>query len=980
MVARVRRLPPQLHLISTLGAALAVLFVLPASAFAFESDAFPRACSDVEPDGDEREENEEEDEDAAPPLNLTDGPLACSEAPAGNPEAQQDSIADLLNSPFVVPATPGTDTSLCLSWEMTATSDPNNAQRLAFIQGSSLGVSTNGGTSFTVVSVANSLPMGWSSVGDGVVAYDRAGRMFVTMLGQPNGGPWQVWVGQRNPVTGVAIGAMTNVSAAMGVGSIATSDKPWIAADSTPGSPFANRLYVTWSLTGGAFSGAFEVWGAYSTNQGANWTQMVRNAQLPGPLSPLNASDGRCWPSHVAVGANGDVYVGYHSQTGFLLNSDGSTGPPDGISGKAVVLRSTDGGATFPQRSEPLPAGQSDITFNIQSNETGVIPDARFWLTGSLQPYILPDPATACKLHVVSADDPDNDPTSGDASDAVMATSTNCGVSWALPQRVNDGPAGSWQLFPTAAIDPISSAIAVSWLDNRNAASYPVGSAGNARADLRVRYSLDDGVSWLPSLIVNDAPIDPDASTSTIGSGLPPTYRIGEYMGVTFSECAAHMWWPAQSTCDGVTDTFYDVDEEVSDFDPPEIECPPDADLGCNDSTLPAVTGEPITRDDCVANPDVIHVDELLGGNCPPSTVIESIDRHWSAIDESGNISGCTQHITITDFDAPVITVPQPLVLECSTLGGVPPSHPQIQGWLDEGEALDQCSAAELDVLGVPSLFPVSCIGAETFITFAAADVCGNSGFQVSTIEVVDMTLPDLDVPPAHTFQCTQPGGTPVTHSAVLDWLSDATASDVCSAVVLDNDAPALLPAGCPPGEATPVEFSATDACGNEALQSALAIVIDSVGPVLDGPVPLEVLVPPDHEYVCFDGLLAAAEIVDTCHAVTGLGAVTCTSSQCDDAPCAEHPGENGDGSTINDCTYDVAQDELCARAERAETDPAGRLYEVKVSATDTCGTQAGVVILNIFVPHSCTEGDLQCIFLDGFESGNSFAWSASAM
>ena len=36
-----------------------------------------------------------------------------------------------------------------------------------------------------------------------------------------------------------------------------------------------------------------------------------------------------------------------------------------------------------------------------------------------------------------------------------------------------------------------------------------------------------------------------------------------------------------------------------------------------------------------------------------------------------------------------------------------------------------------------------------------------------------------------------------------------------------------------------------------------------------------------------------------------------CASDQCDNAPCPEHPGENGDGNTVNDCVYDLGLDKL---------------------------------------------------------------------
>jgi hypothetical protein len=409
--------------------------------------------------------------------------------------------------------------------------------------------------------------------------------------------------------------------------------------------------------------------------------------------------------------------------------------------------------------------------------------------------------------------------------------------------------------------------------------------------DLRARYSNNGGQSWFPSLIINDDPIDPDASASTIGSGVPATYRIGEYNGVAFTECTAHMAWSGTPTasCGGNMNTYSDRDPQVADLTEPEIFCPDDVVLGCNDSTDPFVTGWATARDTCDANPRVIHVDNVLGGSCPPTPVINNIQRIWSTTDAAGNFASCAQLISIQDFDPPVITVPPPLQLECSGPGGNPSADPQIQAWLAAAGAVDECSAADFGISGVVDPFPVSCDGNPTWVTFSASDQCGNSGFEVSTVTVLDTTPPTVE-------------------------------------------------------------------SGSE----------------------LQILWPPDHEYRCFDGVRASAIVTDTCTAVPSDALIECVSSQCDDAPCPAYPGQGGDGNTINDCTYDPVLDRLCARAERAETNPEGRRYVVNLTAVDDCGNKATGRIFEVFVPRGCDEDDQECIFADWLESGDAAAWDAT--
>jgi hypothetical protein len=89
---------------------------------------------------------------------------------------------------------------------------------------------------------------------------------------------------------------------------------------------------------------------------------------------------------------------------------------------------------------------------------------------------------------------------------------------------------------------------------------------------------------------------------------------------------------------------------------------------------------------------------------------------------------------------------------------------------------------------------------------------------------------------------------------------------------------------------------------------------------------------------------------------------ITCVSNQCDDAPCPAKPGENGDGDTVNDCSYDPLNDRLVVRSERAGTDPAGRTYSLWMTAEDDCGNEsAPVAVFTVHVPHDQSPGQ-QCI------------------
>lgn len=655
---------------------------------------------------------------------------------------------------------PGTDTCLGLSWEPTIAVDPNNQRVVAAAQGTTIQVSFDGGLNFTQTlnaQVPGPTPSdpGWCSGGDPSIGFDSQGRLYLTYLGSrlvtgatcstcsttpgcPAGRDVFItrWTNLGNSF-GLPFGPI-NVTQASGHGAPHNADKEWLAIDWYAGSSlFTNRIYVAWSDID---QEPWQIWTTFSTDLGTSWSAAQQISV---------AGQGRhVWPVHNTVAPNHDVYLAYHAQGGFL---DGSPDydVPDGVSGRVFVFRSTNGGvsytktATNPFDANDATYSEADMTYNRQDKPWGVIPQASYWLLGSIQPWILADPAIPGRIYVVCSDDPDDDITSGDYADVVMARSNDFGATWTNPVKVDDAPGTGFAILPTAAIDPNEGAIVVTWFEAR---SGQAGTSGNLLLDLRARGSFDGGLSWLPSIDVNDDTFDPGLSTNcrfccVAGQCSPfalPTMRIGEYNGVAFGECAAHMVWPDDATCGGgFSDIFYDRDSELGgDLTPPVIVCPPHTSRGCNDSTDPTSTGFATATDNCDLNPNVIWVDVPMAGNCPPSTVLHSIQRIWSATDQAGNINSCVQNISVVDFDAPVISVPPQLGLNSNT-GFVDSSIAAVQNWANAASAVDACSMATLGY-SLPPVFPGDVSpGITTNVTFSAADACGNSDFALGSVRIV---------------------------------------------------------------------------------------------------------------------------------------------------------------------------------------------------------------------------------------------------
>ena len=437
--------------------------------------------------------------------------------------------------------------------EVAIAINPVNSQNIAVANLVEIRVSVDGGVSFTAPTVAP-LPTGYIKTFDPSVVFDSQGRLFWTYLGQraiePAIGTRDVFISQINPVTGEPLsGYPISVAEEAGFpsGPSVAHDKQWItaAATTTPENQFPSRLSVVWTRFFDGGDTTTEILSSFSDNQGITWSH---GTTLSGQ------GEGLVLPAHNAVAPNGDVYVAYHSQPVFdSLN-------PDGETGQVFVLRSTDGGATFSQKTLGLSPGTADITFNSSLSGRAQLEGNRTFTQGSIQPWVLPDPIDPNKVYLISSDDPTNtDHGVGfDDMNIYIARSVDGGATWGSPARIDADSGGAIQFFPTAAISHESGAITVAWYDSRKMA---VNSNGRFLLDMYTRTSLDGGVTFLPEVQVNDLPFDPELDSTPWGD----RFRIGEYNGVALFNLTSYaLVWT------GNTDTGHQILFDVvldGDFD-----------------------------------------------------------------------------------------------------------------------------------------------------------------------------------------------------------------------------------------------------------------------------------------------------------------------------------------------------------------------------------------------------------------------------
>jgi hypothetical protein len=326
--------------------------------------------------------------------------------------------------------------------------------------------STNGGLTWSNSALLDStLIPGYTRNSDPVVAVDTAGNFYISVITI------------TFPTGDLALaiykstdGGVTFPNAYM-CASGGTEDKEWLTSDLSFSSPYVNTLYITWTR----FAGGTGIKLTKSVNGGVNWT------------APVSISDGtNVQGSNVAVSRNGQINVTW---LGFSFNAT------------VMYDRSTNGGASFGTdvavATGPFPSG---LPNNVNSF-----------------PFIDVDRSTGPfggMIYIVFADNRNGD------CDVFLCRSTNAGMNWSTPLRVNNDPIGNGkiQYWPCIAVNETGN-ISIIFMDTRNTPNNTIIEAFLAR-------STDGGLSFTNELISNE-----QSPTSIPGSNV----RFGDYIDVDYA-------------------------------------------------------------------------------------------------------------------------------------------------------------------------------------------------------------------------------------------------------------------------------------------------------------------------------------------------------------------------------------------------------------------------------------------------------------
>jgi hypothetical protein len=265
-------------------------------------------------------------------------------------------------------------------------------------------------------------------------------------------------------------------------------DKEWFTIDKTNGMGHGFQ-YQAWSTAAPCSFGQF----SRSTDGGFTWQ------------SPLSLPNSPVWGT-LDVATNGNLFIGGASSFSspfWCIRSSNAQNPNVTPTFDQITQVSLGGSLVFGGAINPGGlAGQLFLAVDRSGGPT----NNNIYMLASVQ-------------------------TGGNGTDVMFARSTNGGVSFSAPQRINDDPVNSnkWHWFGTLSVAPNGRIDAV-WFDTRNAAN-------NTDSQLFYSYSTDGGVTWAANVAASNSfnPFE----------GYPNQNKIGDYITIVSDNTGGNVAYSA---------------------------------------------------------------------------------------------------------------------------------------------------------------------------------------------------------------------------------------------------------------------------------------------------------------------------------------------------------------------------------------------------------------------------------------------------
>jgi len=289
-------------------------------------------------------------------------------------------------------------------------------------------------------------------------------------------------------------------------------DKQWMTIDKT-GGPGIGHIYAFWTSSFSVCSPGFFT---RSTDGGGSYEDCITI-----PNDPF-------WGT-LAVGPGGELYVGASIGSDFLVaKSTSAQNSGEIVTWDMATVVDLDGSITF--GGGPNPGGLLGQTL-IAVDSSGGLYHGNIYLLCSVDRNSTPDPA-----------------------DVMFVRSTDGGVSWSSPIKINDDPGTSaYQWFGTMSVAP-NGRIDVIWLDTRD-------NPGSFLSALYYSNSKDGGSTWSLNERLSDY-FDPHV-------GWPNQQKMGDYFDMVSDSSGALLSWAA--TFNSEQDVYYSYITDTTGIIPVEL-------------------------------------------------------------------------------------------------------------------------------------------------------------------------------------------------------------------------------------------------------------------------------------------------------------------------------------------------------------------------------------------------------------------------
>lgn len=206
--------------------------------------------------------------------------------------------------------------------------------------------------------------------------------------------------------------------------------------------------------------------------------------------------------------------------------------------------------------------------------------------------------------------------------------------------------------------------------------------------------------------------------------------------------------WTAVDDCGNTASCTQTI--TMVDTTPPDLTCPADITIECDESTDPSNTGNATATDNCDSDPAITYSDVETPGACAAE---KTITRTWTAVDDCGNVSSFDQTITVVDTTAPVIS--------CNALSTITPSDAPVSFtasatdncdpspyveitaydcyfYTKKGQRISKLESCVVDAAGdTITIIDSGGIGCQITWTVVATDECGNTSQMDCILDVV---------------------------------------------------------------------------------------------------------------------------------------------------------------------------------------------------------------------------------------------------